>query len=66
MEQQLAEVIEKGRLMRNRRQTERDAFYEVIAALRKQSSHFDKEVKQLKTLIEEERNDSFIDLLEGN
>lgn len=52
--------------MHNRRQTERATFHGEIQAIRERSRQHDKEIKHLKLLIEEERNDEFIDLLEGN
>jgi len=59
-------VMEKGRLMHNRRQTERAAFHGDIQAIKLRSKDHDKDVKRLKTLIEEERNDDFIEELETN
>ena len=52
--------------MHNRRQTERATFHDEIQEIRAQSSMHDKEIKRLKTLVEEERNEEFIDELEGN
>lgn len=66
VEEELTEVIEKGRLMHNRRATERAAFHGEIQGIRIRSGQHDKEIKKLKSLIEEERNDDFIDLLEGS
>ena len=66
MERELAEVMEKGRLMHNRRGTERATFHGMIHEVRQRAGQHDKEIKRLKYLIEEERNDDFIDLLEGN
>jgi hypothetical protein len=60
VEAQLAEVIEKGKLMHNRRQTERATFHGEVQAIRQRSNGHDKEIKQLKALIEEERNEEFI------
>ena len=53
--------MEKERLMHNRRQTERAEFHGNISTLRGRSSKHDKDIKTLKILIEEERNDDFID-----
>jgi len=66
VEADLAEVIEKGRLMHNRRLTERAAFHGDIQTIKQKSSALDKDVKMLKGLIEEERNDEFIEELEVN
>ena len=52
--------------MHNRRTTERAAFHGEIYGVRVRAGQHDKEIKRLKFLIEEERNDEFIDLLEGN
>ena len=57
--------MEKERLMHNRRQTERAEFHGNISTLRGRSSKHDKDIKTLKILIEEERNDDFIDQLES-
>lgn len=62
----MAEVIEKGKLMHNRRQTERATFHGEVHAIRQRAGAQDKEIKQLKALIEAESNDEFVELLEGN
>ena len=46
--------------MHNRRQTERATFHGEVQAIRQRSNGHDKEIKQLKALIEEERNEEFI------
>jgi hypothetical protein len=61
----LAEVIEKGKLMSNRRVTERAAFHGDISNLKQGSSSLDKFVKNLKILIEEEKNDELAEQLES-
>jgi len=66
VEAKLGEVIEKGRLMHNRRFTEREAFHGDIQAVKQRSSQLDKDIKHLKTLIEEEENDELIEDLESN
>lgn len=65
VEASLGEVIEKGKLMHNRRQTERATFHGEIQSIRQRSSTQDKDIKRLKVLIEEERNDEFVELLEA-
>ena len=64
MEGQLAEVIEKGKLIANRRVTERAAFQGDISNLKLGSSALDKFVKDLKILIEDEKNDELAEQLE--
>lgn len=61
----MAEVIEKGKLMANRRVTERAAFHGDISNLKQGSSSLDKFVKNLKILIEEEKNDELAEQLES-
>lgn len=50
--------------MQNRRVTEREAFYGDIQEVKQRSSKLDKDIKHLKTLIEEEQNDELIEDLE--
>ena len=52
--------------MHNRRQTERAAFHGEIQVIKQHSREHDRDVKHLKTLIEEEKNDEFIEELESN
>ena len=66
VEAQLSEVIEKGKLMHNRRATERDTFHPEVLELRARSAHLDKDIKHLKALIEEELNEELIEDLEAN
>ena len=63
VEADLAEVIEKGKLMGNRRVTERAAFHGDISSLKQGSQRIDKFVKSLKLLIEEEKNDELAEQL---
>ena len=62
----MAEVIEKGKLMQNRRVTERETFHPEVLQLRARSGQLDKDIKHLKALIEEELNDELIEDLEAN
>lgn len=52
--------------MHHRRNTERGAFHGDIQTIKQKSSEMDKDIKTLKQLIEEERNDDFIEQLETN
>ena len=52
--------------MHHRRMTERAAFHGDIQGIKQRSGAMDKDIKNLKNLIEEERNDDLVEDLEAN
>jgi hypothetical protein len=59
-------VIEKAKLLDSRRSTEQTAFVNDIGTLKRKVNNYEKFIKELKILVEEEKTQQLVHRLQGD